>query len=203
MLGLPGAGKTTLARALASGMGGELLLEPDESDWPDFVLEPHELGAFTSLSWFRSQRVPLYWDAAAISAAGGTAILDSYYDKWCIGWLGHPLFEWLIAPDDPYLPVAELMAKTDAAELPAADVVVVVEIDEEQWRAQLARRGRRIDRNSRFLESHRTQELFVQTALERGQLDGTVVVRHKRSGDPPAEEARRLIATLLEHGITC
>jgi hypothetical protein len=201
MLGLPGAGKTTLAKALAALVGADLFLEPDESRWPAFVVHPHTKGAFTSLSWFRSQRVPLYWDAFESHADGRTAILDSYYDKWCVGWLGHPSFEWLIRPDDPYIEVAKHMAAVDAAELPAADAVVVLEIDEPQWRRQLALRSRRIDSDDLFLTSHPTQELFIQTALARAPGDGTVVVRHRRAAIDPATEAEQLLGILRKRGI--
>ncbi len=201
MLGLPGAGKSTLARALAELLETDALLEPDEADWPEFVVRPHVNGAFTRLSWFRSQRVPLYYAASDRVAAGHTAILDSYYDKWCVGWLGSPGLEWLIDPDDQYMPVAMQMASTDHKQLPAADVVIVLEIDEQQWLEQLAARGRVIDRHDRFLRSHSSQARLVETALEYGPREGTVVIRHTRTRTPPHEEAGVLLGRLRRLGL--
>lgn len=189
LLGLPGVGKSTLAGALGRAMDGAVLAEPEESAWPDFVKRPHPLGDFTRLSWFRSQRVPLYYAADAIRRRGKVAVLDSYYDKWCGGWLGKPGLEWLISPDDPYFPVAMTIAELDAKLLPSADVVVVLEITEDLWFAQVQGRGRTIDRHDPFLQSHHTQELFVNTALERAAGDGTRVIRHRREALPPREEA--------------
>jgi hypothetical protein len=200
MLGLPGAGKSTLARALAELLDADALLEPDEAQWPEFVVHPHVNGAFTRLSWFRSQRVPLYYAAKDSAARGHAAILDSYYDKWCVGWLGRPGLEWLIEPDDPYMPVARQMASTDHEQLPAADVVIMLEIDEQQWLEQLASRGRVIDRHDPFLRSHRSQAHFVETALEFGPRDGTVVIRHLRARVPPRDEACQLLEQLQQRG---
>ena len=201
MLGLPGAGKSTLARALAELLQADALLEPDETEWPEFVVHRHVNGAFTSLSWFRSQRVPHYYAATDSVAAGRTAILDSYYDKWCVGWLGRPGLEWLIDPDDQYMPVAMQMASIDHKQLPAADVVIMLEIDEQQWLEQLAARGRVIDGHDPFLRSHGSQAHLIETALEYGPREGTVVIRHTRTRMPPHEEAGQLVRRLQRLGL--
>jgi hypothetical protein len=199
-LGLPGAGKTTLARAIADISGVAPLLEPEESEWPAFVRDPHPQGDFTRLCWFRSQRVPLYYIGAELREQGNSCVLDSYYDKWCIGWLGLPGLEWLISPDDPYFAVARSMAQVDADVLPRADAVVMLEIEEPLWRAQIAARGRGIDRHAPFANSYASQAHFVETALTRGAQDGTDVIRFTRSSAPPRDEAVRILALLEENG---
>lgn len=198
LLGLPGAGKSTLARALGEVLGALVLAEPEESAWPHFVKHPHRYGDFTRLSWFRAQRVPLYYEAAKVRDGGGRAVLDSYYDKLCAGWLGKPGLEWLMQPDDPYFSLAMGVAKVDEALLPAADVVVVLEISEQMWLSQIRDRGRVIDRHDPFLRSHHTQAVFVATALERSPLHGTAVVRHTRMPAAPLEEASEVAQKILE-----
>lgn len=182
-----------MATAMAEVLGATALVEPEEPSWPDFVRAPHDDGAFTRLTWFRSQRVPHYYEARRLSAAGGTAILDSYYDKWCVGWLGKPGLEWLIAPDDPYFALAREMATVDAEVLPKADVVVVLRVTEELWRRQLTDRSRGIDLDEDFVRSHPSQRHFVETALARGPLDGTDVLLYDRQELPPDEEARIVV----------
>jgi adenylate kinase family enzyme len=199
-LGLPGAGKSTLARALADQSRAVALLEPEEHEWPDFVRHPHPDGAFTRLTWFRTQRVPLYYAAADLRVAGEVAVLDSYYDKWCGGWLGRRGLEWLIDPDDPYMGVAKAMAAADAATLPPADVVVFLEIDEEPWLSQLSARNRGIDRDEAFRRSHFTQTYFLQTADARAAAEGTQVVRFRVGTDSVPAEATAIRHALIEAG---
>lgn len=202
LLGLPGVGKTTLGRALAELLGARFFPEPEEDDWPAFVRRPHENGAFTALSWFRGQRVPYYYEAERLRRAGRSAVLDSYYDKWCVAWLGRPGLEWLIQPDDPYLPTALAMAETDAQILPRADLVVMLEIDEELWRAQLVKRGRRIDTRADFQRSHHSQDLFHAAAMRSAARDGTRLVFHQRQDIPPELEANQLLEQLEALGLS-
>lgn len=143
----------------------------------------------------------MYYQAAQGGTHGRVSVLDSYYDKWCVGWLGEPGMEWLMAPDDPYLPLAQEMAALDARLLPAADVVIVLEIAEAHWHDQLAVRGRTIDRSPLFLRSYRTEELMVRTALERGPRDRTQVLRYRRTRRPPETEALALVDLMRAHGI--
>jgi hypothetical protein len=201
LLGLPGAGKSTMAKALAELLGGAVLLEPEESEWPEFVRRPHPNGDFTRLSWFRSQRVPLCYEADELRARGKTAVLDSYYDKWCEGWLGKPGFEWLISPEDPYMPLARSMANLDRRILPAADAVVLLEIDRELWLEQLEARGRSIDHDGAFVQSHHGQGHIVEAAVERCQEDGTTLVRYRRERLSPREEALQIREALVDAGV--
>jgi adenylate kinase family enzyme len=201
LLGLPGAGKSTLARALTELLGGVALLEPEEKEWPEFVRRPHPNGDFTRLSWFRSQRVPLYYEAQALSSHNKTAIMDSYYDKWCEGWLGKSGFAWLISPSDPYMPLATAMARLDRHLLPAADAVVLLEIDHELWLEQLEARGRAIDRDSAFVDSHHGQSHIIEAAVERSEEDGTVLLCHQRTRLSPRAEAIQLRDALSGAGL--
>ena len=99
------------------------------------------------------------------------------------------------------MPVAKLLASVDAEVLPAADVVVVLEIEETHWREQLAARGRIIDNHDPFLRSHESQEAFIETAVALGPQQGTLVLRHQRQRIPPREEARELLQRLEKEGV--
>jgi shikimate kinase len=199
-LGLPGAGKSTLAKSLAEELGAQAFLEPEEDAWPDYVRHPHPCGDFTRLMWFRAQRVPLYYKASRVSSDGGIAVLDSYYDKWCEGWLGKPGLEWLISPDDPYFGIACETAKVDRRCLPSADVVIFLEISVDIWRDQLQDRGRTIDQSDPFLASHHTERHFMEAAEERAEADGSVLIRYRRRRLSPSEEARLLAEELRSRG---
>jgi adenylate kinase family enzyme len=200
-LGLPGAGKSTLAQAFAKEIGAQAFLEPEEDEWPDYVRHPHPDGDFTRLMWFRAQRVPSYYAASTISAEGGIAVLDSYYDKWCEGWLGKPGLEWLISPQDRYFEVAARAASIDRQCLPSADVVVLLEISIDLWLEQLQERDRTIDQSDPFLASHHTQRYFLEAAEARAESDGTSLVRYRRQRLTPMDEARLLVQDLRACGL--
>lgn len=200
-LGLPGAGKSTLAQSLADELGAQAFLEPEEDAWPDYVRHPHPYGDFTRLMWFRTQRVPLYYKASRVSENGEIAVLDSYYDKWCEGWLGKPGLEWLISPDDPYFEIARETARVDRRCLPSADVVILLEISADLWLDQLKERGRTIDQSDPFLASHYTQSHFIEAAEDRAEADGSVLIRYQRRELTPAEEAHSLVEELRSRGL--
>lgn len=161
LIGLPGAGKTTLARSIAASMRASLALEPEEPTWPDFVREGTD--DFARLMWFRAIRTSAVARAASESV-GGAVVADSYYDKLCAAWLGAPGMEWLIDPSDPYFEVAKGVAELDRDMLPAADIVVVLSVSEKTWLERLTQRGRRIDLDGAFRQSHSTQRYFADAA---------------------------------------
>lgn len=195
--GLPGSGKSTLAQHVARELKAVPLLEPEEDQWPQYVRDRNPVaGAFTALTWFRAQRVPLYHRALVLRSQGRIAVLDSYYDKLCHRWLGAPELRWLIERTDPYFEVASAMAATDAARLPSADLIVALTISEDHWRRQLAQRGRAIDRNAGFLSSFPSQATIVRAAHDQAHADGSMLVEHQRREADPAIEAVELAAAI-------
>ena len=165
-MGLPGSGKSSVFRETAHRLNCKSLHEPEEEYWPDAVHRRAEVGPFTALSWFRSIRVPLLYEAHASRLNGETVFVDSYYDKLFAGWLGKPGMEWLIPKDDPYFEVAEQVAERDYNLLPNADAIVFFRLAKHDWLKLLQNRGRDLDKDSEFLKSYKTQEYFFQTCKE-------------------------------------
>lgn len=196
-VGLPCVGKSTVFEKLAPLLGAVPLLEPEESAWPSAVTDRDRVGYFTGLAWFRSVRVPLYYEALELRANGSTALLDSYYDKLCSYWLGKPGMEWLIGPDDPYFIPAREVALLDRALLPLADTLVVFTVARDAWEAFIAARGRRLDQESGLREKFFTQEYFVEGAEALAEESGIPLIRfHQDRIDTPAAAAKRLLAKL-------
>jgi hypothetical protein len=194
-VGLPSVGKSRVFAELATLLDGQALLEPEEPSWPAAVSERERTGCFTALMWFRSVRVPHCHAADELRRAGKVALLDSYYDKLCVDWLGRPGMEWLIDPGDEYFPVATWIARLDRERLPLADALVVFTVDEPIWHEFIRRRRRTLDADSRLATTFRTQRYFVDAAEKLADETGIRLVRfHQDRVDSPRAAAARLAA---------
>jgi deoxyadenosine/deoxycytidine kinase len=198
-VGLPGSGKSAITTSLAKRWGADSFLEPEE--WPPAVSEREVCGRFTGLQWFRSARVPLYFAAEQVRRRGGTAILDSYYDKLCAHWLGAAGMEWLISPSDAYFGIARKVAELDWRRLPLVDVLIVLTVDESTWLRFLNARGRKLDETLTISKTYGTQEYFRSAASKLEAETGVKVIEFHQKYSSPDDAARRLSAVLSSRGV--
>jgi deoxyadenosine/deoxycytidine kinase len=198
-VGLPGSGKSSITTSLAKLWDADPFLEPEE--WPRAVSERDVCGHFTGLQWFRSARVPLYFAAEQIRRRGGTAILDSYYDKLCAHWLGAAGMEWLISPSDAYFSMARKIAELDWRRLPLVDALIVLTVDESTWLKFLNARGRKLDETLTISKTYETQEYFRSAALKLEAETGTKIVEFRQKYSSPDDAARRLSTDLTSQGV--
>lgn len=198
-VGLPGSGKSAITTSLAKMWGADSFLEPEE--WPPAVSEREVCGRFTGLQWFRSARVPLYFAADQVRRRGGTAILDSYYDKLCAHWLGAAGMEWLISPSDAYFSTAQNVAELDWGRLPLVDVLIVLTVDESTWLKFLTARGRKLDETLTISKTYGTQEYFRSAASKLEAETGIKLVEFRQEYSSPDDAARRLSTVLTSQGV--
>lgn len=194
--GLPSAGKSSTARALGKLLGATSFVEPEEEDWPQLVHNREQVGAFTALSWFRSARVPALFAAAEIRSHGGVAIVDSYYDKLVSLYLEQDCFSWLLPKADPYFKVALEMARVDYAQLPVADILIFLRLDESTWRRFSETRGRIFDESAQLLKNFEMQrhlEDASRTASEKWGMRLCIVEQTWSSPDKTARIVRDIL----------
>jgi thymidylate kinase len=170
-MGLPGSGKSSVCKALAeqliqSEIQTRLYVEPEEQDWPLAVTQRDLAGHITALTWFRSQRVPLLYEADLFRNDGGVAIVDSYYDKLIHVYFDRPGLSWLMARGDAYRPVYKELIALDHERLPNAECVVSFCVAEDRWREFVRGRARVLDRSSNILDTYHTQEDFLNAASQ-------------------------------------
>ncbi len=196
-VGLPCIGKSSVFGELANLLDGVALLEPEEENWPAAVTAREQVGYFTGLMWFRAARIPMYYAAEAARAAGKAAFLDSYYDKLCDCWLGKPGMDWLLDPSDPYFPIASEIARLDREILPLADTLVLFTVDRPVWERFIAKRGRKLDDDSRLAERYAMQEHFILAAEALAAETGIRLVSfHQDRFDDSSAAAGRLAELL-------
>lgn len=200
-MGIPGCGKSSVFRCLAKTLDVPVMHEPEESEWTDAVHERDVCGRVTAVTWFRAMRVPLLYRAAEVRDAGGTVLVDSYYDKLVSHYLAKPGMEWLVEPNDPYYPAIQQLADLDWKLLPNADCVVVFELSISDWKQMLQKRGRRLDAHDGFLQSYPTQQYFLDASRAYADETGARVVRLSARFCSPEEMAHVLHEQLCAEGV--
>jgi hypothetical protein len=205
-MGLPGAGKSTVFAALTDvlileGKTAVLMREPEEPQWPAAVTERDTSGYITALTWFRSQRVPGLFQAAAIRGRGDIALIDSYYDKLIHLYFDKPGLEWLMKPDDPYRNAYRELIAIDHDRLPDADCVVSLVVGPERWRELVRGRGRELDRKAHLLDTYETQAAFLQATEDYCENKGIPCIRFENDFPTPLSAAIALRDKLIVAGI--
>jgi hypothetical protein len=195
LAGLPSAGKSTTAKALAGQLGCPVFIEPEEELWPPAVSDRNRSGCFTALSWFRSMRVPQLFEAAEASRSG-RAVIDSYYDVLLAAYLGTEPFAWLMPPDDAYFPLATRMAELDWKLLPKADVLVFLSLGEAVWKVFMSRRGREFDRDAKLSNHFAMQGLMEEACRKAESEHGTRLLIISQEDSTPDDTAARILQKL-------
>ncbi len=193
-IGIPGSGKSAVMHALGVKLGCKVFHEPEECDWPPAVTGRCRYGYLGSITWFRSQRVPHLIDAFEISSRGGTAIVDSYYDKLIYHYLGYPGLEWLAPSTDSYYDVVKEIARLDYKYLPDADVLVGFRITEEVWNNFLQTRGRKMNGESGFRTVIMLQDPMFEAARKwEADNEGTRLLEFDQEVSSPEAMAQKVL----------
>lgn len=200
--GLPGSGKSTTCQSLANMIpNAQAYLEPEESQWPEAVLNRNEFGKFTAITWFRSMRVPLLYKAYKARNAGMVSIVDSYYDKLISQFIEFPAMGWLLPTDDSYFGVAKQLFDLDSQILPDADCLIFLRIAEEDWRTLVRRRGRAMDAEEDFLKGYPSQEIFLEAAQTFAHRTSARLIIHEQKVGTPDATARAILNSMVDAGV--
>jgi|GEM_PF-1226505 len=200
-MGLPCAGKSSVAKALGSLCNLPVFLEPEEDQWTDAVRLRDMSGYLTTITWFRSVRVPKLYQADKNRKMGQSSIVDSYYDKLLAYYLGKPGIEWLMQPEDPYFQVMQDLAELDLQRLPDADCVVALEVNQADWQTLLAKRNRNFDRSANLADTHVTQAYFIDAAIAFAARTGATLIHHKQTVSSPETAAQAILAQLIQEKV--
>lgn len=193
LAGLLGCGKSTVAARLGQRLGAPTFCEPEEASYPQFVTQGDD--AFVAHMWFRSSRVHNLHQAAQVSADGGVAVVDSIYDLLLHQYLGAQEFAWLMERSDPYFDLLADLARRDAMQLTAPDVVAFLAVDQPVWQQRLATRRRALDEADGIASAYgmQTHLLRACTALAATRGSHMVVI------DTSALDVDAVVETVRNH----
>lgn len=198
-VGLPGVGKSTVLRALALKKRWKYLCEPEEAQWPLAVHHQSVSGAFTSLTWFRSMRVPNLYVADALRRSGEIVLIDSYYDKVMAFYLDKPNMDWLISPADPYYGLLRQMAHIDNDVLPHANIIIFFRASFDNWEKLIMTRKRKSDIETIFPNAFYFQDILMEAVSEECVKSGSQLVIFESEFSSVEESASKLDNLLSNH----
>lgn len=199
--GLSGSGKTTMAKMLETLCTCTILIEPEESEWPEVVTEKN-FGYFTMWMGFRQIWLPLQFEAQALKKNNKTVFLDSYFIK-IIGYeLEKSGMEWLFPKEDPYFAVYRQICQLDIQHLPDPDCIVLFDVSYNDWLKLLASRNREWDKTPGFIESYdQTKSAIQESVLQLCKERNILLIHFQPEFGDPLEQAKRLRSLLIKEKI--
>ncbi|MFS1519601.1 hypothetical protein V1503_24545 [Bacillus sp. SCS-151] len=200
-LGISGCGKSSTLKVLGKLINFEVLVEPEEDEWPLVAQNRDLYGHFTEIMWFRSIRVPLLYLAESIKEQGKGAIVDSYYNKVLYHYFEKPGMEWFIENTDPYFTSLKEITKLDYYNLPNPDVLINFEIDYEDWVSLLKKRNRNLDNNQGFKKSYEAQTHILDAGKKVAKEFDIKLITFKQEITTPLRQAHRLKLELEKNNI--
>lgn len=200
-VGIPGSGKSSSVKELASLMKVKCFLEPEENKWADAAKNWKTYGSFSMLMWFRAIRVPMLIEAERMSKNGETVLIDTYYDKLLHYYIDKRCMNWLLSPSDRYFPVMKDIALIDRDALPDADIIIFFEINKNDWLNLLKSRNRVVDSDEEFLKNFETQKFLLEATkklCDERDINLIIFQQDDSSLKDSAKKLKEILAKELE-----
>lgn len=200
--GVSGAGKTTMAKSLASLCSCHCLVEPEEADWPEVIRKADVFGNFTWCMAFRQLWLPQQYEAQDLKNKGQNVILDTFFIK-IVGYeLEAPDLDWLFPKDNPYFQAFYQVCELDIEYLPDPDCIVLFDVSFEDWLKLLSIRNRDLDKRPGFIESYQPTKTAINNAVFRLCEERNIRLIHfKQEFGDVGQQALRLKSILIEANI--
>ena len=157
-MGLPGCGKSTIARLLADHLNCKVYLENEEHDYPETVLAAFQHreaqnSALCIYNHFRNQRMCNNFLAQIDKIKGLSSVIDSYYDKFFGRMIGLPAMNFLINSKHVDFPEIVKIAKRDKVLTPDPDIIFFLRVRSQQEYIELLKsRGRKTEVPSKIFD---------------------------------------------------
>jgi thymidylate kinase len=200
--GLPGSGKSSVIKELGKLLKIDSLHEPEEGKWGNAVTNRKASGNFTAIMWFRSERVPLLYQAEQKREQGKTVLLDSYYDKLFYRYMSEDGIQWLFEKTDDYFNEMKQIAEKDYNLLPDVDCIVFFKVDFDTWTQFVTKRNRNLDNDKLFQEKcFESQQYFFEAAQTYCEKKKCQLLVFEQFFSSPKVAAKQVLSKMRESEI--
>lgn len=204
-LGLPGSGKSTIAKKLHQNFPSNLYLEKEETDYPEKVLycfrnQDIKNSSLYYFNYFRKQRLQGLYLAQKNKLNGQSSIIDSYYDKIFAKLFGHPGMDYLINSKHEDFPKIATIAENDYLNLPNPDFLFFFKLsNKELYKTFLNSRKRETEVNDCIFS---LQDHFIKAVIEYGEKNSviTYIIDQEFSLDS-LSTIQKITKCLDDHGL--
>lgn len=169
LIGLPGVGKSTLAKSLAQQIGARVFIEPGEDEW-DIDHSKDWKGQVGRIeSWVCSSNATKFREARALAKQGHKTVADAGIFLVNKELIHEPSMQWwygLISKQEKFQ-LYTIAERNWFDESCRPDVLVLVETDKAAWLSYMEMRGRSDDNDPECVRQYDKQKKVMADSAER------------------------------------
>ncbi len=169
LIGLPGVGKSTLAKSLAEQIGAKVFIEPGEDEWDIDRNKDWREQVGRIENWVCRSNVSKFREARALAKQGHKTVADAgifLVNKELINATSMQWWYGLINTQEKSQ-LQTLSERNWVDESCRPDVLVLVETDKATWLSYMEKRGRSDDNDSESVRQYDTQKKLMADSAER------------------------------------
>ena len=171
-MGIPGSGKSTIAKNLADRINSQCYLENEEDLYPnDIKLKFNDVDKDQNIVdihyYFRNMRAEYHKQAEANKKNKLSSILDSFYSKVMLDIIKQPNTDWFINSKNRHFNKIKNISELDSSNLFDADIVIFLNVTKDLHKTFLKSRNRECEVDERIISA---QSSFYNATVNYAEM---------------------------------
>jgi thymidylate kinase len=157
-MGIPGSGKSTIAKKLNDRLNSHCYLEHEEDLYPDdiklkFKNVDKDENIVDIHYYFRNMRAEYHKQAETNKKNKKGSILDSFYSKVMLDIIKQPNTDWFINSKNRHFNKIKSVSEFDSNNLSDADIVIFLNVTKDMHKTFLKNRNRECEVDERIISA--------------------------------------------------